>query len=90
MARDRRGYEGTKGLTMAKAKASKIAERDDYQAEDDVRTLQRAEEIKGDGDRMKRAAGKAKDQAANAKKIIELHKAGKISDKAKAKLEAKG
>jgi len=75
---------------MAKAKAksepASIGGPDkDYQAEDDMRTLSRAEEIKGDGDRMKRAAGKAKEQAANAKKVIALHKAGKISDKAKAK-----
>ena len=60
----------------------------DYQAEDDMRTLTRAEEIKGDGDRMKAAAGKAKEQAHHAKKVIALHKAGKISDKAKAKLGA--
>ena len=61
----------------------------DYQAEDDMRTLTRAEEIKGDAARMKAAAGKAKEQAANAKKVMQLHKAGKISDKAAAKLGAK-
>jgi hypothetical protein len=61
----------------------------DYQADDDMRTLTRAEEIKADQDRIKRAAGKAKEHASNAKKVIALHKAGKISDKQAAKLGKK-
>lgn len=77
----------TKKKTEAVA-AAPMQDRD-YQAEDDMRTLTRAEEIKGDGARMKAAAVKAKEQAANAKKVMALHKAGKISDKAAAKLKAR-
>lgn len=80
---------------MAKAKKksepapASIGMDKDYRAEDDMRTLTRAEEIKADGERMKGAAAKAKEQAENSRKVIALHKAGKISDKQAAKLGKK-
>ena len=61
-----------------------------WRAEDDVRTLERAEEIKADEGRMKEAAKVAREKtAAMAKVTASLEKRGLISGKAKAKLNAK-
>lgn len=61
-----------------------------YQAEDDVRTLERAEEIKADPARMKRAAASAGEKAAAMNKVVgDLSKRGLISDKAASKIKGK-
>ena len=48
---------------------AEIAERKRHMAEDDIRTLQRAEEIKKDKERMKAAKQVAKSQMQELKKI---------------------
>lgn len=52
-----------------KPSKEEIAERKRYMAEDDIRTLQRAEEIKKDKARMSAAKQVAKSQMQNLKKI---------------------
>lgn len=72
---------------MAKSKSNRIAgvmaasERD-FQAEDDVRTLMRAREIRQDPKRLKRAQEHAKEQLAalrDAALVPDKEKAGKSS-----------
>lgn len=61
-----------------------------WQAEDDLRTMERAEEIKADPARMKKAAEVAKEKSAALNKVTEqLARKGLISDKAKAKIKGK-
>ena len=58
-----------KGATpLTPTKASKKDE-NDWQAEDDSRTLVRAEEIKADKARLKRALAKVKEQSAALEKV---------------------
>lgn len=83
---------------MAKAKSGKAksdvaespkgesAERRRYEIEDGLRTLSRAEEIKGDKGLMKEIAEHAADQADMARRTAGMVKAGLISDKQAAKL----
>lgn len=49
---------------MAKSTAVSIGPASDYQAEDDMRTLARAEEVKKDPKRYKAALAKAKEKMA--------------------------
>lgn len=60
-----------------------------WQADDDVRTLERAEEIKAEDGRMKAAAKIAQEKSAAMNKVAaSLVKRGLISDKAKAKIKS--
>lgn len=62
-----------------------------WQAEDDVRTLERAAELEADPARMKAAAKIAEEkQAAMQKVTADLERRGLISGKAKAKMAKKG
>jgi len=61
-----------------------------YQVEDGLRTLTRAEDIKGDSDLMRDIAGHAKEQAEVAARSARMVKSGLISDKQKARMDEKG
>lgn len=72
------------------AQAAESAERErKYQVEDGLRTLTRAEEIKGDPDLMRDVAAHAKEQAEVAARSARMVKGGLISDKQKARMDAK-
>lgn len=58
-----------------------------YRAEDGLRTLQRAEEVKGDPDLMRDVANHANEQAEVAARAAHMVKGGLISDKQAAKLK---
>lgn len=61
-----------------------------WQAEDDARTLERAEEVYSDADRAKRAAKVVQDKAEATSKVADrLAKRGLISDKQRAKMKGK-
>lgn len=59
----------TVNATPYKPSKEDIAREKKYQAEDDIRTLQRAEEIKKDKSRMSAAKQMAKSQVQDLKKI---------------------
>lgn len=58
-----------------------------YRAEDGLRTLQRAEEVRGDPDLMRDVANHASEQAEVAARAHHMVKSGLISDKQAAKLK---
>lgn len=61
-----------------------------WQAEDDVRTLERAEEVKSDPARLKRAATVATEKASAMNSVVAgLVKRGLISDRQRDKLAQK-
>lgn len=61
-----------------------------WQAEDDVRTLERAEEVESDPGRMKRAAVVAKEKAKAMNSVVNsLVKRGLISDRERDRLDSK-
>lgn len=65
------GPANTAPIAVERYKPSKeeVAREKKYQAEDDIRTLQRAEEIKKDKERMNAAKQVAKSQMQDLKKI---------------------
>lgn len=82
-----------KGKPMAKEKSAGIgaapspASDKDYEAEDALRTMQRAEEHQGDADLMKRVGAHVKKQSASLSKVqAKLQSQGLISDKQAAKM----
>lgn len=73
---------------------AKKREEYDYEAHDDMNTLMRAEEIKKDNGRMKRAQAKAHEHSQKMAEVAhragQLAKSGHISEKQMAKLKKTG
>lgn len=62
-----------------------------YQTEDDLRSLQRAQEIMDDPTRLKRAKALAEEQRDDTDRVIsQLSKRGMISDSQRSKMNKKG